>query len=110
MDIVRYRNVYFLISAILLIPGLISLVLPGGLRPGIDFTSGTIMTVRFVGPTDQAGVRAAFTELGHGEAIVQAAGDNTFIIRTRPFQQVAASAGADVKSERQVVEEGLRSR
>ncbi|HUR20401.1 MAG TPA: protein translocase subunit SecF [Vicinamibacterales bacterium] len=110
MDLVRHKNLYFLISAILIIPGLISLVLPGGLRPGIDFTSGTILTVRFTQPVDQPSVRNAFSELGHTEAIVQAAGDNTFIIRTRPFTQVAAGASTDTKSERQVVEEGLRSR
>ena len=38
--------------AIFLVPGIISLVLPGGLNPGIDFTSGTIMTIQFDNPVD----------------------------------------------------------
>ena len=53
IDIVRHRHLYFLISAVLIIPGLISLLLPGGLRPGIDFTSGSILTVRFTQAVDQ---------------------------------------------------------
>jgi preprotein translocase subunit SecF len=60
---------------------------PEGLRPGIDFTSGTIMTVRFDGPVAPNEVRDAFAEAGHAEAIVQGSGDNTYIIRTRPFEQ-----------------------
>ena len=39
-DIVGKRNLWFTISAILTIPGLIFIFL-GGLRPSIDFTGGT---------------------------------------------------------------------
>ena len=46
LEFTRYRTLFYAISAALLLPGLISLALPGGLRPSIDFTSGTLMTVR----------------------------------------------------------------
>ena len=54
-NIVGKRGWYFLFSALLLIPGLISLAMPpdgwitggSGLRPGIDFTSGSVLDITF---------------------------------------------------------------
>jgi len=107
-DFVRNRRWFYLLSAILIVPGVISLILPGGLNPGIDFTSGTIMTVQFDQPEDASRVRDVFNQLGHTEAIVQQSGDNTFVIRTRPLSQATTSDAGDTgTSERQQIEEAL---
>jgi len=109
-DFVRNRRFFYLLSAILLVPGVISLILPGGLNPGIDFTSGTIMTIQFDQPVDQNRLREEFAQIGHSEAIVQqsSSGDNTFIVRTRPLVQAQADAtGALGSSERQQIEQAL---
>src|SRR5438477_8417326 len=105
-DFVRNRRMFYLLSAALLVPGIISLVLPGGLNPGIDFTSGTIMTIQFDRPVDSNKVRDEFAQLGHSEAIVQqSSGDNTFIVRTRPLVQAQPDANGVVgSSERQQIE------
>src|SRR5205807_4703200 len=94
-DFVRNRGMFYLLSAIFLVPGVISLVLPGGLNPGIDFTSGTIMTVQFDQPVDVNRVRGVFDGLGHNEAIIQQSGENTFVIRTRPLAQATQSDTGD---------------
>ncbi len=115
-DFVRNRGLFYVLSAILIVPGVISLVLPGGLNPGIDFTSGTIMTVQFqrAETIEQQEVRDAFAQLGHAEAIVQrASGEsaNTFLIRTRPLKQAAPDeSGQAGSSERQQIEEALTAR
>src|ERR1700716_1675309 len=108
-DFVRNRRIFYVLSAVLLIPGIISLALPGGLNPGIDFTSGTIMTIQFDNPVEQDKLRQAFAQLGHNEAIVQqSSGVNTFIVRTRPLQQAQQSASGDLgTSERQQIEQSL---
>jgi preprotein translocase subunit SecF len=109
-DFVRNRRFFYLLSAILLVPGVISLILPGGLNPGIDFTSGTIMTIQFDQPVDSNKLRDEFAQLGHGEAIVQqsSSGDNTFIVRTRPLAQAELDAnGVLGNSERQQIEAKL---
>ncbi len=111
-DFVRNRRLFYLLSAVLIVPGVISLVLPGGLNPGIDFTSGTIMTIQFQRPepVDQTALRDAFAGLGHTEAIVQKSGDNTFVIRTRPLLQASQSESGDIgTSERQQIESALTS-
>src|ERR1700730_17230803 len=108
-NFVRNRRFFYLLSAILLIPGVISLVLPGGLNPGIEFTSGTIMTIQFDQPVEQNKLRDEFALLGHGEAIVQqSSGANTFIVRTRPLVQAVPDAnGVLGNSERQQIEATL---
>src|SRR3954463_15866022 len=112
-DFVRNRRLFYLLSAILIVPGVISLVLPGGLNPGIDFTSGTIMTIQFnrPEPVDQTELRDGFAQIGHTEAIVQKSGDNAFVVRTRPLQQATTNQGGDIgASERQQIEQALTER
>lgn len=45
MNIMKYRNLFFLISLFVLLPGCISLVL-FGLKPSIDFTGGSILEIQ----------------------------------------------------------------
>ena len=100
-NFVRNRRLFYLISGLLLVPGIISLVLPGGLRPGIDFTSGTIMTARFSRAVDQAELRGEFSRMGHPEAVVQRSGDDTYVIRTRPLEQAQQTGSGATQSERE---------
>jgi preprotein translocase subunit SecF len=108
-DFVRHRAFFYLLSAAIIGPGLISLVPPGGLRPGIDFTGGTIMTLQFAQPLDEAALRNAFVRLQHPEAVVQhASGTNTFVVRTTTLRQPSQSdGGANQASEREQLEADL---
>lgn len=45
INIYRFHRLYFLVSAMILIPGMISLTL-FGLKPSIDFVGGTMMEIR----------------------------------------------------------------
>ncbi len=116
LDIVGKRYWFFLLSILVLVPGVISLVLPGGLRPGIDFASGSIMTVQFDKVIDQSDLRNEFTTLGHPEAIVQksntGASGSTFIVRTYTLkgEQKDASGKVTAPSERQTVEDALKQK
>jgi preprotein translocase subunit SecF len=111
-DLVSKRYWFFLISAIVIVPGIISLLLPGGLRPGIDFTSGSIMTFRFDRPVEQADVRETYAEMGHHEAVVQRSDDGTYIVRTMPLAPEVRDESGNVTtpSERQRVEDELTRR
>lgn len=107
-DFVRNRRFFYLLSAIFLVPGIISLVLPGGLNPGIDFTSGTNMTIQFDNPVDAGALRSAFERLGHPEAVIQQSSPNTFVVRTKALVQASQSDSGDVTtSERQQIEQAL---
>jgi preprotein translocase subunit SecF len=77
------RNLWFAISLLVIVPGLISLIF-FGLRLGIDFTGGTLWEVRFDQPTTAAQVEDALRGAGLESVIVQSSGpaqDATYLIR-----------------------------
>ena len=88
MDFVGKRFWFFIISLLIIAPGIVFLILAPGLRPGIDFTGGSSMTLRFSDESNinQQEVRDQLTTLGYQEATVQNLGENSFFIRkTRKF-------------------------
>ncbi|HEY7067787.1 MAG TPA: protein translocase subunit SecF [Chloroflexota bacterium] len=111
IDFVRHRVLFFVISAVLIVPGLVSLALPDGINPGIDFTSGSILTLQFEHPVEQGDLREALGSIGHPEAIVQRS-DNVYLVRTFPLAgEVRDFAGEIVRpSERQTIEQALEAR
>jgi preprotein translocase subunit SecF len=80
IDLVGKRNWFFLISAIVIIPGIISLAV-FGLKPGVDFNSGTAMTLHFDKAVELSQLRQELTDLGYDRAVVQPAGEGEFFIR-----------------------------
>lgn len=85
-DFVGKRHWFLLFSIIILIPGIVSLIIPPGLRPGIEFTSGTLMTLDFEREVDQAALRDKMADLGHPEAIIQRTGEGHYLVRTKLLQ------------------------
>lgn len=94
IDIVNKRNIFFLISICLLIPGVISMLV-FGFKLGIDFSSGTVMTLRFSQSVDQAALRQQLSQLGYGDATIQKTSDGDFLVRTKDIdsEQKAAILG-----------------
>lgn len=82
IDIVNKRNWFFLISIFLLVPGVISM-LAFGFRLGIDFSSGTVMTLRFSQPVDQSALRQQMATLGYADATIQKTSEGDFLVRTK---------------------------
>jgi preprotein translocase subunit SecF len=111
MDIVGKRAWYFLFSALIIIPGIVSMLLPpgwatleSGLRPGIDFTSGSVFNATFKNEgVDQQAILNRMAALGRPEALVQQVGSNNYFIRTG----VLAEAEAGGLSEREAIERDL---
>src|ERR1051326_217514 len=106
-DFVANRRYFYLLSAVFLVPGIISLALPGGLNPGIDFTSGTIMTIQFDNPVDANQLRDAFGQLGHSEAVIQQSSDSSFVVRTKPLAQPQQTENGVTSSEQQQIQDAL---
>jgi len=60
IDFLRYRKIFFALSSLLLIIGIVSLFLHHPpLKPGLDFTGGTQLRVRFAEDVPTAQVRSA---------------------------------------------------
>ena len=82
MNFVGKRNWFFLLSLIVIIPGIVFLATVQ-LNPGIDFSGGSTLDLQFEDPVTAAQLRSAFADLGQPESIIQKIGDNTFFIRTK---------------------------
>ena len=82
IDIVNKRNWFFLVSIFLLVPGIISMLV-FGFRLGIDFSSGTVMTLRFSQAIDQSALRQQMSDLGYGDATIQKTSEGDFLVRTK---------------------------
>jgi preprotein translocase subunit SecF len=82
IDIVNKRNLFFLISIILLVPGVISMLV-FGFKLGIDFSSGTVMTLRFSQPVEQSALRQQMADLGYADATIQKTSEGDFLVRTK---------------------------
>jgi len=90
------------------VPGAISLAL-FGLRPGIEFTSGSLMTLRFETDPGQGPLREALAGVGHADAITQRNGDGDYLVRTRVLaaEQRDATGAVTAAGERQRLLDGL---
>jgi len=112
LDIVGKRGWYFIISALIILPGLISMIIPpgwstlhSGLNPGIDFTSGSVMDVTFDRPVSQAQIQERMNALGHPESLIQSTGSRSVLIRTK----VLAEGLEGGTSEQQRVQDDLEA-
>ncbi len=112
LDLVGKRGWFYLFSFLILLPGVISLIIPPSLKPGIDFSSGSTFTVRFEEPVTKDELSDAMTDLDHPEARVQGTGQNEFLVRTRVLLGAGSgpALGPRPSSERDVIEDGLRER
>ncbi|MFN8585936.1 MAG: protein translocase subunit SecF [Dehalococcoidia bacterium] len=91
IDLVSIRKWLFLGSGLTALFGLILLAIPPTLKPGIEFTSGSTMLIRFTNPVSQSDLRDEFTRLGHSEARIQSTGANEFLVRTKSLNVPAGS-------------------
>ena len=80
MNIVGRRKWFFLISAVVLLVGILSLAV-FGLEPGVDFSSGTTFTIRFEKDIDQAALRQALIDIGYDTATIQSTSEGDYFIR-----------------------------
>jgi preprotein translocase subunit SecF len=81
-NIIGKRYWFFLISGLFILISIISLA-TAGLKSGIEFSSGSMLSVKFDTPIDYAEFKQAVRDQGYTTAIVQSVGENEFLIRTQ---------------------------
>ncbi|WP_448576609.1 protein translocase subunit SecF [Thermomicrobium sp.] len=86
LDLVGKRYYWFLLSLIVIIPGLLSLAVHG-VRLSIDFTGGTLWEIQLSRPVQPGDVRQVLAQHGIDDAIVQTADNNVVLIRMRELKE-----------------------
>jgi preprotein translocase SecF subunit len=88
-SIVEKRHWYFLLSALIIIPGLVAMIYSivafgSPVKLSIDFTGGALLELRFQQPVQPAEVRQVFSENDYLGTTVQTTSDaQTVLVRTK---------------------------
>jgi len=99
IDFVGRRKWYFLTSGIIILIGVISLI-AFGLDRGIEFTGGSMMTIKFEQEVAQEELREEMANLGYDDAIIQKTGEGDFIVRTIQLSDEDVDEIKDTLSDR----------
>ncbi len=78
-DFVSRRKWFFLVSGLVILVGIISLI-ASGLNLGIEFSSGTTMTLVFKDEVGEGALRDMFTSLDHSNASIQHGAKDAFLL------------------------------
>ncbi len=95
-NIIEKRSIFFIISAIIIIAGIVGFVVNGGFNTDIDFTGGTEIYVNIGAEYDEMAIRDALKGVEDIEiSSVQKSGDNEAIIKTSELSQEQKVAAQD---------------
>lgn len=105
VDIVKYRTLWFAISLVLTVPGIIGIAacfakFGAPLKPGIDFTGGSILQYQFEKPTTLEAVHKVLEESGLTGSQVQQtyiAGKEAVVMRTKAIDSEQQKTQLDAK-------------
>jgi len=85
-DIIGKRKIWYILSLVIIIPGLISLMLQG-LNLGIDFAGGSVMQLKFAQQVDIADLREGLTEFDLGGSKIQVMDNDSYQVKTIELSQ-----------------------
>jgi preprotein translocase subunit SecF len=92
LNIVKRRYLFFGISLLVIIPGLIALAL-WGLPLAIDFSGGSLLQARFDSGTlpQPAQILEVYRQNGYGDSQIQTSGTDQIIVRTKQMDEATKS-------------------
>lgn len=77
---------FFILSLVIILPGLFFLA-RFGLRPGMDFTGGTLLEYKLVRPVNKEELKNEVVKTGTEVSTITDSGPATYIIKTKPIDQ-----------------------
>ena len=107
IDIVGKKYWFFAISALLIIPGIISLAV-WGLNLGIDFTGGTLLEYQFKREVSKDEVASTLKSAGIEVSSLQETSENTYLIRSKPLSDEEIKSAEEALASRFEGPEELR--
>lgn len=111
MWIVKHRKIFYGISGVLVVASLLAIII-WGLKPGIDFTGGTLIEVSYpAGRPDQALLSASISSIDPAVS-VRPAGEQSYIVRMKEVTQEEKASVSDKLSlggTVQIVEDSFSS-
>ena len=106
IDFMKYKKLYFFISGLVLIPGIISLFLYG-LKPSIDFTGGSLLELSFENQITKEELIKTISEFEEVNT-AQSSGDSNYIIKLSPINREKSEEMKQVISDKHGAIEEIR--
>jgi len=87
LDFLKYKKIYFIFSGILILASLACLIV-FGLKPGIDFTGGSILEIEYIEerPSNQE-IKETLSGLDLGEVLVQPTEERGVILKMKDISE-----------------------
>ncbi len=89
MNWMKFKWLYFLISALVIIPGIVSLFL-FGLKPAIDFTGGSLLELKFQEQIETDEIKQLLFDKEFRISSIQQSGEKQILIRLQPIKKEKA--------------------
>lgn len=86
-NFLKYKKIYFIFSATLILASLVCLII-FGLKPGIDFTGGSILEIEYIEerPSNQE-IKETLSDLDLGEVLVQPTEEKGVILKMKDISE-----------------------
>ena len=98
-DFMGKKQTAIRLSAILILIGIVSVIIHGGLKYGIDFAGGTLVQLKFEKPPAIEEVRDGLKTIGLGDSTIQEFGSkNHILIRVQRSEEKLEEVGTQVKN------------
>jgi len=87
INFLKYKKIYFIFSATLILASLVCLII-FGLKPGIDFTGGSILEIEYIEerPSNQE-IKETLSDLDLGEVLVQLTEEKGVILKMKDISE-----------------------
>lgn len=101
INFVGMRYKAFMLSGVIILLGLITLFVRGGLKMGVDFAGGTLIQVRFNQATTPDQIRNSLQGIVQHSFVQQIGnkGDNEYLIRTDTIHEELGSLSTQIEAE-----------
>ncbi|KKS68924.1 MAG: Protein translocase subunit SecF [Candidatus Daviesbacteria bacterium GW2011_GWA2_42_7] len=86
IDLMGKKWRFFILSGIIILPGIISLGLYG-LNLGVDFTGGALLEYKFENKLDKEDIRREFISSGIEVSGIVETGEASYIVKTKPINE-----------------------
>ncbi|MGH7597436.1 MAG: protein translocase subunit SecF [bacterium] len=108
IDFIKQRWKAIAVSAAIILAGILSMIIKGGPRYGVDFLGGTVIQVHFPQPPDISEVRQAMTNIGFGDAEIKTFGaPNDILLRVEKQEEATAISTPIMEGLRQAFPQNL---
>lgn len=91
MNLIKYRNLFFAVSLIIIIPGIFALF-SYGLKLGIDFSGGTLWEIKFENHVQKDEIQKTLTDSGGQVAAISQTSENAVLVRMRESDEEKIAA------------------